>query len=522
MPTPITVLHVDDEPSITELTAEFLERENDQFDIETTTSAGEALRILADRPLDCIVSDYEMPGMNGIEFLKKVRGQHPNVPFILHTGKGSEEVAGEAISAGVTDYIQKQGGTERYLLLATRIENAVEKYRAEQTAKRQKERLKLFFEESSMGAVQWNDTFQFERLNEQAENILGYSEAELRGESWATIVADDDHEHVADIVSNLLAADGGTHVVNENVRKNGTVRICEWYNRAVTDEAGKIKAIFSQFQDITESQRRQRELEKYETIVGALPDAVYVTDEEGKFTHVNDELVNLVGYDRETILGDTPSLFKEDEAFERAEHQLGQLLSSEGPETVSFEVTVQPRDGAPVVCEDHMGVLPYEGDEFNGSVGTLCDITDRNEQRAELNRRTDELEELTTRLETQYQQLFEEAPTMAVVTETENDTPVIKDCNRLFVETVGYEKPDIVGETLETFYTAESRRQLLDHGGYERALDGAFTREHRTLLTAEGEPIETLLRAVPRQETQAGIDGTLGFYIDLGEQRQQH
>lgn len=65
-----------------------------------------------------------MPGMNGIEFLESVRAIDEDLPFILFTGKGSEEVASEAISAGVTDYLQKQSGTDQYTILANRITNA--------------------------------------------------------------------------------------------------------------------------------------------------------------------------------------------------------------------------------------------------------------------------------------------------------------------------------------------------------------------------------------------------------------
>ncbi|QCC48787.1 response regulator [Halobellus limi] len=67
-----------------------------------------------------------MPATDGIEFLEAVREDHPELPFILYTGKGSEEVASDAISAGVTDYLQKGTGSEQYELLANRIRNAVE------------------------------------------------------------------------------------------------------------------------------------------------------------------------------------------------------------------------------------------------------------------------------------------------------------------------------------------------------------------------------------------------------------
>jgi len=136
MADPIRVLHVDDEPDFLDLTADVLERQDDRFVVETATSGREAL----DRGLygyDCIVSDYDMSGLDGIEFLEAVREEHPDVPFLLFTGKGSEAVASEAISAGVTDYLQKRSGLEQYELLANRITNAVEQRRATERATEQ-------------------------------------------------------------------------------------------------------------------------------------------------------------------------------------------------------------------------------------------------------------------------------------------------------------------------------------------------------------------------------------------------
>jgi PAS domain-containing protein len=100
--------------------------------------------------------------------------------------------------------------------------------------------------------------------------------------------------------------------------------------------------------------------------------------------------------------------------------------------------------------------------------GTLQDITERKQR--ELEERTEELNAVTTELEEQHRRLFQEAPVMAVVTRAEDGRPIIGDCNDLFVDTLDYEKSELVGAKLERFYTAESRRELLDEGGYERAL----------------------------------------------------
>jgi PAS domain S-box-containing protein len=396
---PIQVLHVDDEPSLTDLTATFLEREDDRFTVETAISADEGLQVLDDHLPDCIVSDYNMPGMDGVEFLQAVREDHPDLPFILFTGKGSEAVASDAISAGVTHYLQKGTGSERYELLANRIENAVATYRSQRVAQQRKERLELFFQKSPLGAIQWDEDVRVERLNERAEETLGYEEAELRGKSWETLVAADDRDRASNTAAKLRAAEGGQFAVNRTIRDDGEIRTIEWHNHAVTGADGAVQTVFSKFQDVTRREARKTEIEEFETIIEALSDAVYVVDEEGQFTYVNEEFVELVGYDRETILGSGPSLVKDEAAVEEAEHQLGRLLSSDGPDTTTFEVTVCPRDGAPIVCEDHMGVLPYEGDEFDGSVGTLRDITEHQALEAKLRETTNQLQDIIDTVE---------------------------------------------------------------------------------------------------------------------------
>ncbi|WP_436344294.1 ATP-binding protein [Natronorubrum sp. FCH18a] len=119
----IRVLYVGTRPTET---ATRLECEDDRFVVETASSASEGLDRLADAAIDCIVSAYETPGMDGIGFLDAVRAAYADLPFVLFTENGSEAVASAAISAGVTDYLQRTEGREQYATLATRIVAAVD------------------------------------------------------------------------------------------------------------------------------------------------------------------------------------------------------------------------------------------------------------------------------------------------------------------------------------------------------------------------------------------------------------
>ncbi|SDM74779.1 PAS domain S-box-containing protein [Halogranum gelatinilyticum] len=254
----LAVLYVGDDGSA-DAVADGLERVDGRFDVETATTAGDALRRLSETAVDCLVSEYDLPDSDGLALLEAVRGDadHDGLPVVLYTDAGSESVASEAIRAGVSDYLPKaDADIDR---LAERVAAAVESRRSRARFESNERRLSLFFEQSSLGVIEWDSEARLVRLNDAAEDILGYTEAELQGEPWGTLVPDDNQEAVADVMERLVANDGGSHSVNENIRKDGERIVCEWHNRVVTDDDGEVIALFSQFRDVTE-QHRQREL----------------------------------------------------------------------------------------------------------------------------------------------------------------------------------------------------------------------------------------------------------------------
>jgi len=126
----ITILYVDDEPGLLEIGKLFLE-DMGGFCVDTVTSARAALDILKSTPYDAIISDYQMPGLDGIGFLKLVRESSPDIPFVLFTGRGREEVVIEAINVGADFYLQKGGDpTAQFAELAHKIRQAVTRHRA--------------------------------------------------------------------------------------------------------------------------------------------------------------------------------------------------------------------------------------------------------------------------------------------------------------------------------------------------------------------------------------------------------
>jgi CheY-like chemotaxis protein len=82
----ISILYVDDEPELLGLCKIFLEQDG-EFRITPMVSAQEGLDSLVTTSFDAIVSDYQMPEIDGLEFLKRVRSRDEDMPFILFTGR---------------------------------------------------------------------------------------------------------------------------------------------------------------------------------------------------------------------------------------------------------------------------------------------------------------------------------------------------------------------------------------------------------------------------------------------------
>ncbi len=118
----ITALLVDDEEDFLELAENFFEKKKSEIGIDITTSAEEALDMLEEKTYDVVISDYDMPIMDGLEFLESVRSKGKDIPFIFLTGQGEEEVAMEALNIGADKYHKKGKDLEnRFEELASSI-----------------------------------------------------------------------------------------------------------------------------------------------------------------------------------------------------------------------------------------------------------------------------------------------------------------------------------------------------------------------------------------------------------------
>jgi PAS domain S-box-containing protein len=381
----IQVLHIDDEPSVTDLAATFLEREDDRFTVETATSADEGLQVLDDHLPDCIVSDYNMPGMDGLELLRTIRDTHPDLPFILFTGKGSEAVASDAIAAGVTDYIQKQSGSEQYELLANRILNAVEARRQAERADRQEQLMRLTEFAGDTGGFETDIETGDVLLTDGAERIIDPGDdTPLTLETELERFHPGDQEQIRQTIDRAVQTGEQTRGTWRYQPPEGDQRLLEMtFTTASADGDGT--TLRGAVHDVTEQRNRKQELAAeqrfIEQALDTLDDLFYVLDTDGSLRRWNDRLPEVTGYADRNLAGvQSTELFAEDgretiaDAIEMVTSGLrvtveADLLTADG-ERLPYEFT-----GAPLTDAD--GTV-------TGVVGVGRDLTERKEIEADI------------------------------------------------------------------------------------------------------------------------------------------
>jgi PAS domain S-box-containing protein len=206
-----------------------------------------------------------MPGTDGLAFLQAVRDEYPEMPFILYTGHGSEEIASEAISAGVTEYMQKETGTDQYTVLANTIVNAVEHARAEDALRESEERYRTVVEQSHDGIYIYRGR-QFEFLNDRICEITGYDKEMLYGMDIFELIHPEDRERVAGIAERRRAGEDAPNRYQARiVTESGETRYLEFSVESITYEGAY--AGMGSVRDVTERRHREERLDEFASIV---------------------------------------------------------------------------------------------------------------------------------------------------------------------------------------------------------------------------------------------------------------
>jgi PAS domain S-box-containing protein len=305
----IKVLHVDDDLSFITVSKSILEE--GPFKVDTVSTIDEALEMLKNGSYDVIISDYEMPLKNGLDFLKELRYTGYNTPFILFTGKGREEIAVQALNLGADRYIDKHGDPKVvFTELTTAIHQLYEKTRANRLLWESEERFKSMVTNIDSIIMLTDVTGIALYISPSVKNILGYEPQEIIGTRPWSKVYKEDSERMQIIADKKLTIPGfrGTSEYRLTA-KNGQNR---WVNHSYSQivENGQIKQIVSVITDITEAKKSQDSLkeseEKFSAAFHSSGAASCLTRvEDGLVIDANDCFLDFYGYRREEVIGNT-------------------------------------------------------------------------------------------------------------------------------------------------------------------------------------------------------------------------
>ena len=302
----IKVLYVDDEPGLLEIARHFLEQAGN-FQVSTSTSAKDALEFSPILSYDTIISDYQMPGMHGIAFLKEVRHRYGDIPFILFTGRGREEIVIEAINNGADFYIQKGGDPEaQFTELAHKIRQAVARKRAELSRMKaefalqgSEERLRHIIRQAPAALAMFDREMRYLVASRRwmadyhlgDKDILGCSHYEIFPEITEELKA----VHRRGLSGEVVSADE-----EKFERQDGSVQWLTWEVRPWYTTGNVIGGIIIFSEDVTERKKAEEALrqktEELDQFFTASLDLFCIAGTDGYFRRLNPEWERALGY----------------------------------------------------------------------------------------------------------------------------------------------------------------------------------------------------------------------------------
>jgi PAS domain S-box-containing protein len=438
----ISLLYVDDEYALLEIGKMFLEKSGD-FLVTIIDSAPGALELLKTEKFDAIIADYQMPEIDGLEFLKQVRLLHGQIPFILFTGRGREEVVILALNLGADFYLQKGGEpVPQFAELAHKIQQAVKRKRSEVALHESEERFSTILNAAEVGIIVVDaESHKILQANPKALELIGSLKHEVEG-----IVC---HKFICPAEQGKCPVTDLGQTVNSSERilitKNGMkIPIIK---TVVPTYLGNKKVLVESFIDISDRKLAEEALKESEATLGtifrAAPIGIGLVSNR-ILIRVNERLSDMTGYLPGEMTGKSARiLYPTDEEFERVGREKYEQIRKYGTGTI--ETRWQRKDGT--IRDIMLSSTPLDpSDREKGVTFTALDITGRKEA-----------EEALKESEERFRTLAGVALEGIMI----HDQGVISDCNPQFAEMFGYKPEALMGKNgFEFMLSAESRDAL--------------------------------------------------------------
>jgi PAS domain S-box-containing protein len=376
----IRILHVDDDDCVLQVSKEILEMDSN-FEVDNVTSVAQAKEKMRNQKYAAIISDYEMPTQNGLEFLKELREQSHEIPFIMFTGKGREEVIIEALNVGASGYVNKQGDPETvYSELTHNVRVAVEKSQAEEALRDSEAKYSAMVRKVKDGVFITREQ-RLEYVNESLAKMLGYSVSEMENKSFLKFFPPESRESIAQRARDRFAGKGISSFYESKLQcKDGTIKDIELSGTLI--QYGGKPANIGIIRDITERKKAEEGLrlseEKYRSLFENAIDIIATHDLNGQITSAN-RAIEKYGFTKDSTVGRNILELISKENWPPIIAQLSEIAHGK---SVQGETEVSTPVG--MISAEYKSNPIWQGERVVGAQTLIRDISERKKAEEEL------------------------------------------------------------------------------------------------------------------------------------------
>ncbi|MFZ1128737.1 PAS domain S-box protein [Methanoregula sp.] len=547
----ISILYVDDEPGMLDIGKLFLER-GGQFSVDIITSAPAALTLLDSKKYDAVIADYQMPEMDGIEFLKRVRTSGNIIPFILFTGRGREDIVIQALNAGADFYLQKGGEpVSQFTELAHQVSQAVQQRRAEASIRDHERR------EADIINFLPDATFAIDTAgtviawNRAMEEMTGVKAAEILEKGNYEYAIPGYHERRPVLIDLVLHEDPAVEAHYPLLKRNGRALIAEaispflYSGRGATlrliatplfDNRGRITGAIESLRDITKRVKAEAELraaveqitaaeeelrsqynelarserlireseENFHSLVETAPDAIFIWVGE-TFVYVNPAMVRLIGAESADQLLGTSFYDRIHPSCHEGIRERARMVTEERKPAGLKETVFLKMDGTPIEIESAVAAFQYHNNP--AGLVILRDVTHRKKA-----------DRLLRESEEKYRELVENANSIILKWDKTGNVTFLNEYAQRFF---GYTGDEIIGKPV--------MGTIVPATGSDRDLSlmiediirhpGDHTVNENENITKDGQRVWIRWQNKPLFDENGQFDGLFSIGTDITERR---
>jgi len=483
----IPILFIDDNKELCTLFQIYLEDTGD-FSVHTCHDGQDALEYLKDHSVMAVISDYDMPEMNGVDLLRELREIHPHLPFIMLTGNDSKETAIAALNAGADFYQNKGDDFEVQVLdLSHKVRVLAGRHEAEEAARRKDEILAAisYATEHLLRGRGWQKDMEEvlghlgratragsvfvagspgDVSSDLIEDVVIWTNSVVRLEaptmspSFLTWIQNPEHTLQFSLNQEILISAESLSDIEREIlldAEAGTILLIPVF---VDDGWWGVLGITDPHEDRVFSPEEVSALRMAAGVIGSARYRMYIEEffrnpveeslvgvflmRNGRFVYANPKFCDIFGYSREDVISTVNPLAFVHPDFQSEVSRFIQAISSREVHSGHFEFAGLKADGMKICLEIYLTTIHCDG--LQCLIGNVMDVTEQHRARRAL-----------TESEERFRDLFSNIRDLVLLHLTPEKGGEIIDVNQAVPETLGYGRDQILSLTLPSLCPAD-------------------------------------------------------------------